>query len=312
MSKNFTFGSDPEFMIVDRQGNLKSAVSIIPSTSENRITIKNHTFYHDNVLAECGISPSSTRESTLKSFHECLKIYSEMVNPYKLIIQASASYPEEELNSLDARNMGCRPETCCYSGEDIYIEKAEEIIKKTGFRSAGGHIHIGVDNYLWKNPFTNHFAPKMFDLFLGIPSIFLDNDPTSAKRRAIYGHPGSFRRQSYGIEYRTLSNFWLASPKLVGLVWDISQFVVNFVNNKEYLKFWTVHQKAIDDYDYPDKWSTCHGYNINDLKSAIYSGSQEQAAPFMQFITPYVPQKILKTIEDLRKSKFDMYKEWEL
>jgi len=29
-------------------------------------------------------------------------------------------------------------------------------------------------------------------------------------RRAFYGQPGLFRKKPYGIEYRTLSSFWLA------------------------------------------------------------------------------------------------------
>lgn len=71
------------------------------------------------------------------------------------------------------------------------------------------HIHIGYDN---PDEETNLAIIKTLDLFLGIPSIILDKD---TKRRELYGKAGCFRHKKYGVEYRTLSSFWLSSPVLI-------------------------------------------------------------------------------------------------
>jgi hypothetical protein len=36
----------------------------------------------------------------------------------------------------------------------------------------------------------------------------------------MYGNAGAHRPKKYGVEYRTLSNFWIFDPKLIGWVWD--------------------------------------------------------------------------------------------
>jgi hypothetical protein len=66
----------------------------------------------------------------------------------------------------------------------------------------------------------------LMDLFLGVPSIFMDTDKTAPRRRTLYGQAGRFRVKPYGMEYRSLSSFWLASPILVELIYDVSKFVL--------------------------------------------------------------------------------------
>ena len=53
MSK-FSLGSDPEFMLVDKNGVYRSAIEVIPGTKKRPVTLKGgHTTFWDNVLAEC-------------------------------------------------------------------------------------------------------------------------------------------------------------------------------------------------------------------------------------------------------------------
>ena len=71
-------------------------------------------------------------------------------------------------------------------------------------RSCGGHVHVG----------TKHdpiHVVKAMDIYLGVPSLKLDPDK---QRRKLYGKAGAFRFKSYGVEYRTLSNFWIWSKEL--------------------------------------------------------------------------------------------------
>jgi hypothetical protein len=61
------------------------------------------------------------------------------------------------------------------------------------------------------------------DKFLGVWSVVRDQDNL---RRKLYGKSGSFRPQPHGCEYRTLSNFWIFDPELIGEVWDRTQMAV--------------------------------------------------------------------------------------
>lgn len=55
----------------------------------------------------------------------------------------------------------------------------------------------------------------LLDLFCGIPSILLDRSNGALLRRKLYGKAGDYRLTPYGIEYRTLSNFWIKSYTLM-------------------------------------------------------------------------------------------------
>ena len=87
-----------------------------------------------------------------------------------------------------------------------------------------GHIHIGYDKIDFD---TSIKLLKLFDYFLGVPSIVLDRD---TERRKMYGNAGCFRLKEYGFEYRTLSNFWLQSTELMEWVWDQINYIFDFYN----------------------------------------------------------------------------------
>ena len=63
-------------------------------------------------------------------------------------------------------------------------------------------------------------AVKQMDFFLGLPSLFYDDDQM---RREMYGKSGACRYKPYGVEYRTLSNAWLKSEKLMRWVFRNAQ-----------------------------------------------------------------------------------------
>ena len=82
---------------------------------------------------------------------------------------------------------------------------------------------------------------RMMDLFVGIPSLIIDHDPTSVKRRDLYGGAGTHRiKEKYGVEYRSLSNFWFKSPKLTRLIYKLTRFTYEFCKEKGYEKVWEV------------------------------------------------------------------------
>ena len=109
-----SFGSDPEFMLV-RDGQYKSAIGIVQGDPENRVCLQGHQFYFDNVMAECAIKPARSKKKLLENIRECLQLYAKMVQPYRLCVQASQTYPEAELRHPMARIAGCQPDFCAYA-----------------------------------------------------------------------------------------------------------------------------------------------------------------------------------------------------
>ena len=135
---NFSFGSDPEFMLM-QNGKYRSAIGVVQGNRDNRITIKGHQFFYDNVLAECAIKPGKNKKQALKNITECLKLYSEMVSPLELVSQSSQDYPASELKHPEAKRVGCDPDMCVYKME--MQEPPIEKMRSGTFRTCGGHIH---------------------------------------------------------------------------------------------------------------------------------------------------------------------------
>lgn len=302
----FTFGSDPEFMI-SRWDELVSAISLLPD-KESSLSRNGSRFYYDNVLAEIAVKPAKNKDETLQNIHNALENLSKLVKPSKFIIRASDKYPNKQLSHKEARVAGCNPEWDVYSLRCVL--PPEEIISKTNFRTAGGHIHIGAKGL--DDPIKAFDVIRMLDLFLGIPAIFIDTDETSKERRKIYGHAGSHRATDYGFEYRALGNFWFSSPKLVSLVYDIVEFCLQFVEERNHEKFWSVDQKLLQNDD-PSEAYNCTGYDVKALCKAINQCDKKQADKFMLFISNYMPSELFVRIEELSgKTLPDPYEAWNL
>jgi hypothetical protein len=305
---SLSFGTDPEFMIVDNKNNLKSAINLLPKR-DNAKPYQGSSIYYDNVLAEIAVKPSLTKDEFIKNIKVSLNRLAQVIHPLKFEICAAESYPNKELSHQDARIVGCNPEWNVYSLQCVM--PPEDVIIKTNFRTAGGHIHVGSKNLQEPSSIFNFI--RMMDLFVAIPSIFMDKDPTSKERRKIYGHAGSHRLTDYGLEYRALGNFWFCSPEYVGLIYDLTMFVYSFVNLGEHEKFWSVDESLLDGED-PTKAYDCFGYNCKLLEKAINECDINQAKKFMTFISHYLPDEILKSIEEKASAKKlpDPYASWGL
>ena len=172
----FTFGTDPEFMIY-RWDDLQSAISLLPK-KDAALSRNGSKFYYDNVLAEIAVKPGKTRTEVSENICKSLQNLSKICKPARLAIQASAKYPNKQLNDKEARIAGCNPEWDAYSLRCIL--PPEESISKTAFRTAGGHIHIGAKCFTDSIDALN--AIRMMDLFIAIPSLFIDTDETSKEQ----------------------------------------------------------------------------------------------------------------------------------
>jgi hypothetical protein len=107
-------------------------------------------------------------------------------------------------------------------------------------RCVGGHIHVGYDSPTQK---LNERIIKFMDLYLGVPSVILDS--ASKDRRLLYGKAGCFRNKPYGVEYRSLSNFWAFERKYINWVFDTVDFVTKDLVLNYSIKFTEEMEKNI-------------------------------------------------------------------
>lgn len=306
MNGKITFGTDPEFMIVDQQGKLRSAIGIVPGKKQERFDLGGgHRCYYDNVLAECEISPANSAMKAVANIQDCLQRFANLIYPHRLVVQASATYPAEECLHDDAKAFGCDPEFNAYT---VRMNRPPRCEEGNTFRSAGGHIHMGYDGGAEtgeeSEDISNEIAlnriwvARMADIFIGIPSLLMDHDPTSAARRALYGGAGSHRPcLGYGVEYRALSNFWLKGPELVDLTYRLAEFSVSVVMDER------KHEKIWEESVKPD-----------DICAAINSGKHENGLALFQETKKLMPEALVTDIQRLAETddQRDFYEIWEI
>jgi len=146
---------------------------------------------------------------------------------FKPVVEVS----EEELESLsdESRILGCKP------SQNIYGFKSPDVDGKIfKIRSAAGHVHLGLEGSGIYDPdlgidFRTRLVPA-FDIVLGNICVMMDTDPAQRVRRKLYGRPGEYRLPNYGLEYRTLSNFWLRSPALAEFVLGMANVIVGILH----------------------------------------------------------------------------------
>lgn len=215
----FLLGSDPELMLVNKDGRLKSAIGVINGTKEYPMQIAHGVVSWDNVNAEFGITPAVDENDWVDRHRKCLLELSEIVKPLKLSVKASADFPDSELEHPFARIFGCEPDFNPYT---LMVNTVPEDAASKPLRTAGGHIHLGSDSV--GNEMDKQIGVvKAMDIFLGLTSLILDKDPTSHRRRILYGKAGAHRPKPYGVEYRALGNFWLSSPNLTRLMYKLTR-----------------------------------------------------------------------------------------
>jgi len=310
-------GSDPEFMLQTPNGNFVSAIGIVPGDKYARHRIDPHEFYYDNVMAECAVSPASSKEEMVVNFRDCFQKFSNLIHPFELVPRASQNYPMSELQHDDAKAIGCDPEYCVYSLTNAVPPTAEF---QTGtLRTAGGHVHLGAE--IAQDEFGSIFTIRMLDLFLGIPSIYIDPDKTTKQRKKLYGKAGRYRQPAHGVEYRSLGNFWLRTPELVELVFDICEFTLNFVEQGRHLEYWTVdfdrlkNDDAWNEVDFsPADCYNCYGYDVLGMRFAIDEMDKKCGRKYFKMCEELMPTSLFSKILNFTEPSFyeGFYKAWRL
>jgi len=215
-------GADPELFFCNSRGSLVSVIGKLPGDKHNThyIDQDGNGILVDNVAAEFNTAPADSAEAFINSVAKNLIELDERAAKLGLQLAAhvaSASFPPEEMQDPEAWVFGCEPDFNAWDGGEANPKPAAE---DEFLRSCGGHVHVG------SGDLDKLAIVKAMDLFLGVPSLLMDPDQD---RRKLYGKGGCFRPKPYGVEYRTLSNFWIWSTKSILWVYEQTQKAVEFV-----------------------------------------------------------------------------------
>lgn len=235
-SKRVTLGTDPEIFVMDR-GKLLPAFEFLPSKM-----IPNTSIYWDGFQAEFKLAgPAPTCQNNLvKAVREQLIALDTAAKKHsktaKLSLVNVLRIPEDVLKAAEYEHvqLGCEPSFNAYGLEGKIAGNPREL----KFRCVGGHMHFGS----WTRRPNYDRKAKFLDKVLGIWSVGAAQALDSSIRRVYYGLPGEYRKPTYGLndrnqklygfEYRSMSNFWLASPATMQATWDIGRLAVKLASSK--------------------------------------------------------------------------------
>ena len=249
--QNFTvtMGCDPEFFF-QKQGKIIGSEKIIdkskglivgPAVRKNGVygstgvMAAQSKFIVDGVQAEINPKPDTCRARLGNEISACFRmLYQKIQEDKELSVNFAplVKITKKELMSLDAssRIFGCSPSKNPDKNSRNIVSLKDPA--KYKYRSAGGHIHLGYSTYdnnvksVMKEP---ERLIAIMDILVGNTCVLIDRDPGNKERRKVYGRAGEYRTPSYGIEYRTLSNFWLRAYPLMSFVMNLSRLSVSIM-----------------------------------------------------------------------------------
>jgi hypothetical protein len=204
----------------------------------------------DNVALEFNIPVCYNKSEFSNAFSVMREKTTDILSNlgYTLSPNASMSFAKEELTHPKALVFGCEPDYNAWSRKENQKPRSTD----ENLRTCGGHIHVGTKVDMLK-------GTQNMDLFLGVPSVLLDDSPSSIARRELYGKAGAMRPKPYGFEYRVLSNYWMFHDKLVRWVYD-QTFLAMYYESK--IKHSKEIQECINTGDKELAKHICSTYNI--------------------------------------------------
>lgn len=224
MSKPFSIGCDPEFFIRE-DGKWVASHKFIEGDKANPQPLgRGNGVMVDNVALEFCTTPALKEKKFVQSIRQALQaIQNILPTNVEIIATPSAHFPKEELTDPVCRQFGCDPDFNAWDHGVQNPKPKQKDIKN--LRSAGGHVHVGHASLKAKEDKLTFI--RLMDCMHGLVSVTLDRSQSAQNRRKLYGKAGCFRPTDYGVEYRTMSNFWCKHPDLVRLVYRLTRDAVN-------------------------------------------------------------------------------------
>ncbi len=218
----FTIGCDPEIFLTDAKGKVVGSEKVIPKKGLWGGYGNSNGVVRDGVQMEIHPVPTTCRANVGNAIQTALQeLRSKLNEPefkgkFKVSFADVVEVSKKELASLspECRVLGCMPSLNLYRPSAIRVNPVT--YRK---RSGGGHIHMSsIPAGMLSEPKKVRNLILMFDIFAGNTCVLIDRSPLAATRRRVYGRAGEYRLPKHGVEYRTLSNFWMHAYPLFSLV----------------------------------------------------------------------------------------------
>lgn len=245
--RQYTIGCDPELFLIDKSGAFRSAHDIVSGSKLSPFEVLKGALQPDGTAAEFNITPATSAKEFCENIHSVLSSLQFAVNSknpeLKLKVVPTAWFEPSYFKSLppEALAFGCTPDWNAYTAETNVFNGTNK-----PFRTGAGHVHVGwTSNELVED--KAHFfdcceATKQLDASIYFMSLLWDLD---VQRRSLYGKIGAFRPKSYGVEYRSVSNAWVADPDLQVWVFNATLHAIKLLD-QEGTKLW--EEKLINEH----------------------------------------------------------------
>ncbi len=207
-------GMDPEVFLKDRTGKHLSVIGMIGANKWNPQQIEGmppgFTLQEDNVALEFGTPPAASADEFVFNTRQVMLKGLSKLKGKRFSRLSCTVFDEDQMQTPEAFVFGCEPDFNAWTlSENTKPEPPHPFM-----RSAGGHVHIELPEGHTMEDKLN--VIRACDLYLGVPSVLMDS---GTARRKLYGGAGACRFKPYGVEYRTLSNFWIFKKHLTRWVW---------------------------------------------------------------------------------------------
>ena len=230
-----TVGSDPE-LFVRKTPNYKTVTGAEKLLDEGAITAPNGygKVIIDGVQLELNPKYSTCRESHAAFIAELIRLSAEQAKKKGMVLDFSVGQriTPTELRTLKPENQkfGCSES---FNANESPIDLGMIDATKVYTRYAGGHIHIGGDwvpKIMKSHP---DLVIRLCDAIAGNTMVLFDRDPANVERRKLYGRAGEYRLPTCGVEYRTLSNFWMSNYQMYSLAFALVRLAVNAASTEK-------------------------------------------------------------------------------
>lgn len=224
-------GCDPEIFLVGTEGNIVGSEKAVPETGIKDADYGG-TIIRDGVQAEFNIAADDCRArlgNRMAAAFKTLKKHLDAAGGIQASFASVVEVDQKELDTLSEKSklLGCALSLNSYNKEaTINVDPAT--YRK---RSAGGHLHIGLHDFPILMSHREELVP-ILDVLVGNTSVLIDRDPHAAERRKVYGRAGEYRLPPHGVEYRTLSNFWLRAFPLMHGMMGLCRLATNILGMK--------------------------------------------------------------------------------
>lgn len=239
----------PAFRFLEEKTKTKVLAGFTNASSTDASPATNRHVYHDNFPAEFEAIPGACLQYLADRVHHGLKATlmaaRKKFPKARLSIHSVIETPLSELKKLDRKyvELGCAP------SENVYGLKGQlDDPENIPYRVAGGHIHLGMNSAVGgklQEPQVIEIV-KSLDAIVAVACVSLSEGFDNPIRRQFYGLPGEYRLPAHGIEYRTLSNFWLIHPVVMHLVFDLARKAAAFGYNG-LRKYWKADEQEVID-----------------------------------------------------------------